>query len=279
MIKRGLLVFAILLLTLNSILAATTTCSLDTKLISQDPYPAIPGDFVKLVFQVNGIENPECGKVSIKFQESFPFTLEPGQTNPITIDSGTFERNYNSFLIAPYKVRVNENAADGETPLEVVTAHDSTNVLNNFSINIKDSRSDFEVFVKDYKPLTKMMTLEVLNIGENSIKALTIEIPKQKHIEIKGSNRNIVGDLDSNEYTTADFEVASAGGDITLNLYYTDSISVRRSLNKTITFDQTYFENRASDVKSSKTGYIILGIIVIVVVVLIYRRSKRRSNR
>lgn len=279
MIKRGLLVFAVLLLALNSIIAATTTCSLDTKLISQDPYPAIPGDYVKLVFQVSGIENPECGKVSVNFQESFPFTLEPGQTNPVTIDSGTFERNYNSFLIAPYKVLINENAADGETPLEVVTTHGSTNVLNNFSINIKDARSDFEVFVKNYNPTTKIMTLEVLNIGKNSIKALTLEIPKQKHIEVKGANRNIVGDLDSNEYSTADFEIASAGGDISLNLFYTDSISVRRALNKTITFDPTYFENRAGDKKTSNTPIIVIGLIVLAIIIIFYRRYKRKKAR
>jgi hypothetical protein len=275
--KRGVIAILAFLFAMNFILAAT--CTLTTQLINQDPYPAIPGDYVKLVFQVKGVENPECGKVTVDLKETFPFSLEPGQTNPVTITSGTFERSYNSFLILPYKIRVDENALDGDTPIEILTKREGFTFLNNFTINIDDTRSDFEVFIKDYKPLTKIMTLEILNTGKNNVRALTIEIPKQKHIEVKGANRNIVGDLDSNEYSTADFEIASAGGDIQLNLYYTDSISIRRNINKTITFDSGYFENRASDAKSSSSMYIIIGVVIIIIAIIIFRRYKRRKVR
>jgi hypothetical protein len=274
--KRILLSLILMILAINSILAATTSCNPQTTLINQDPYPAIPGDYVKLVFQVNGIQDPNCGTISINLRQNFPFTIDPTEKNPIVIESGIYERNFNSFLTAPFKVRVDENAIDGENTIEVATSNNELVSLSLFNVTVEDSRSDFEIFIKDYKTTTKIMTLEVLNTGKNNVKALTIEIPKQKHIEIKGANRNIVGDLDSNEYSTADFEVASAGGDINLNLYYTDSISVRRTLNKTITFDPEYFQNRATDAKSSKTKYLIPIVILIVIGIIVYRKFKKR---
>jgi hypothetical protein len=277
MIKRGLLGILVALLIINSVFASEL-CSLETKLINQDPYPAIPGDYVKLVFQINGVENPNCGKVDISLKEVFPFSLDPKENSTKTINSGIYERTYNSFFIVPYKVRINENAFDGETQIELVTSSSKMNILNNFSINIKDSRSDFEIFVKDYKPLTKIITFEILNTGKNNVKALTLEIPRQEHLEVKGSNRNIVGDLDSNEYSTADFE-ASGGGNIELNLYYTDSIQVRRNLSKSIIFEPTYFENRATDKKSMSGTYTIIAIIILFLAFFIYRRySKKRAR-
>ena len=83
-----------------------------------------------------------------------------------------------------------------------------------------DGRTDFEVYVGDHVIKDKSLVFEILNIGNQDIEALTVEIPKQENIVVKGANRNIVGDLDSNEYTTTDFEAIPAGGDINLILHY-----------------------------------------------------------
>jgi len=60
-----------------------------------------------------------------------------------------------------------------------------------------------------------------------------LEIPKQTNIIVKGPNRVVVGDLDSNEYTTADFEATMRDGDLTIELTYSDTINVRRTISKT----------------------------------------------
>lgn len=274
MIKRGILLFILIILVAPMILA---TCNLDVNLINQDPYPAIPGDYVDVVFQITGVDNPACGVVEFEIKEEYPFSLDPDKENPISIRAGTYERGYSSFYIAPYKIRIDSDAIDGDNPIEVGYSSTDIELLKEFNINVEDSRADFEIFVKDYKPSTNIMTLEILNIEENDVEALTIEIPKQDNIEIKGPNRNVVGDLDSNEYTTAEFEAISSGGDIKLTILYTDSINARRSLEKTINFDPSYFTGRKSDQKGVNAGTWV--VIVIVVIVLIWWWHKRKKKK
>ena len=62
-------------------------CNPDASLINQDPYPAVPGDIVKVVFQVDGTDNPECGTVTLEIIPEFPFSLEPGGRGPMSTAS------------------------------------------------------------------------------------------------------------------------------------------------------------------------------------------------
>jgi hypothetical protein len=250
-------------------------CSLDVSLINQDPYPAIPGDYVKVVFQIEGLANPECGNVNFQVKEEFPFSVDPSNINPIQIRSGTYSRKYSSFYIAPFKLRVSEDALNGDNPIEIAYTYgtSSTEILKEFNINIENSRADFEVYIKDYDYTTKTITFEILNIEDVDVQALTIEIPKQDNIQIKGANREVIGDLDSNEYTTSDFEATMKDGEIQLTLIYTDSVNVRRELNKTVIFDSSYFIERNGDKK--KTPYWLFIIIILIVVWIVWRRIKK----
>jgi len=241
-------------------------CELDVSMINQDPYPAIPGDYVKVVFQIDGIENPECGIVTFEIKENYPFSLDPNVTNKVTVNAGTYSRSYSSFYLATYKLRVNEDALEGNNPIEVVYGKTTgPEILKEFDIYIEDTKADFEVHVKDYSYITAELTFEILNIENVDVEALTIEIPKQEGIQVKGANKKVIGDLDSNEYTTADFEMVLPEGEteITLKIIYTDSINVRREITKQVTFDSSYFSGRNGTQKSSKWWIYVLVIAVV----------------
>ncbi len=254
--KEGLIIILSLIL---MPLVVASSCDLDVSIINQDPYPAIPGDYVKVVFQIDGVENPECGIVTFELKENYPFSLDPGVTNRITINAGTYSRSYSSFYLATYNLRVNGDALEGNNPIEVVySSTNSGELLNEFDIYIEDTRADFEVHIEDYDYSTKILTFEILNTAEVDIEALTIEIPKQENIIIKGANKKVIGDLDSNEYTTADFEAVPNDGEIELKIIYTDSINVRRELTKKVIFDSSYFTGRNGNKRSVPWFWIIL---------------------
>jgi len=278
--KRGLMVMILTIVFLMPLVSAEL-CSLDATILTQDPYPAIPGEYVDVVFQITGIENTDCGQVTFELKEKYPITLDPGIVNPVIIQSGVYERNFNSFLTVPYNVRIDDDALDGDNPIEVVIT--SSNVgqqLKEFNLNIEDSRVDFEIFVKDYDFVTNIMTFEILNIGESDIEALTVQIPHQDSIDIKGPNRNVIGDLDSNEYTTAEFEATSDGGDIEVEIIYTDSINVRRSTKKIVSYDPEYFEGRKADSNGVGIGTYIFWIAVIGGIgYWLYRRAKKKKHK
>ncbi len=277
--KEMILSIAGILLLLNFVFASQ--CLLEPQLINQDPYPAVPGDYVELVFQVSGVQNPECGEVSVSLVDKYPIKLDPNQIVTKTVAAGTFTKDYSSFLMVPYKVRIDEDALDGGNPIELSYSSDyqgkTSTYSKNFTLNVENVKADFEIFVKDYDATTKTLTFEVLNIAESDVQALTIELPKQDSINVKGSNRNIVGDLDSNEYTTADFEATPLSDKIRLTVYYTDSNGVRRTIEKEVEFDSSYFENRNGDTKQSNTGtYVVLIIVLGLVAYYFYRRHKRK---
>jgi len=266
-------------------LVSATQCQLSLSMINQDPYPAVQGDYVKLVFQLEGIENPQCGTIIVELLEKYPISFDPEESPRVIVQSGTFTKDYSSYLTVPYKVRVDNDALDGDNPLEVSYSYDegagsSSTQTKQFNLNIKDVRADFEIHVKNYNLATNTIEFEILNIGENDIEALTVEIPEQENVDIRGSNKNIVGDLDSNDYTTADFEAVAQDGEITLNLFYTDLIGVRRQTQETVSFTKSPFEKQASNQSGSSAGtYIFILIIVGAIAYYIYRRIKKKKQQ
>lgn len=258
------------------------TCDLKVSMINQDPYPAIPGDYVKMVFQVNGVSNSECGQIRFELLEKYPLSFDPGMNAEKVINSGVYAKDFSSYFLASYKVRVDEDAVDGENPIEVKykPSKNEAYETKQFDLNVEDSRADFEVFIKSYDQKTKEITFEILNIAESDVEALTVEVPKQDNIVIKGSKTNIVGDLDSNEFTTADFEAIPSKGDIIVKISYSDVNNFRRSLEKTVSFEPEYFENRASDKKQTPKSAYIIGIIVVIIIVwYIRKRIKKKRHQ
>ena len=278
--KKSVLIY-LLIMFFSFTFVSSEACKLDISLINQDPYPAIPGDYVKVVFQVNGVSNPECGQVEFELLEKYPISFDPTDEPKIIFQSGIYKKDYSSFLTVPYKVRVDENALNGDNPIEVQYRKGSNLVYETqqFMLNIEDPRVDFEVHVKDYDYTTNTITFEILNIGKNDVEAITLEIPKQNNIIVKGSNRNIIGDLDSNEYTTAEFEATPINGVIKLNIIYTDNINVRRIVESEVLFDSSYFQGRKADEKTNSYNiYYLIGAVILILIFFAYRNRKNKRD-
>ena len=263
-----------------SMAAAAQTCNIVPILLNQDPYPATQGEYVKLVFQLQGMENTDCGKVTFELQNKYPLIFDPNSTTRYEIDSGTFKTDYNSSPILSYKVRVDKDAVDGDNPIQVQYSFrdGQVDLLKQFNLNIGNSQADFEVFVKDYNYATKALTLEVLNYGKSKVQAILVEIPKQENINLTGSNKNLAGDLDTNEYTSVDFTGSPIDGQMKVLISYTDVAGIRRSMAKQVSFDSSYFLNT----KPSSGGFswttLIIIVIVLAIIYYFYRRSKKKRS-
>ena len=89
------IIFALFLISIIS----AETCNLEVSLLNQDPYPAIPGEYVEVVFQIEGIANAECGTVYFELLENYPIQFDPNTNGRVTIESGTYKKDFSSFLI------------------------------------------------------------------------------------------------------------------------------------------------------------------------------------
>jgi hypothetical protein len=262
---------------------SSLSCNLNAKLINQDPYPAIPGEYVDLVFQLNGVSNPECGNTYFELIEEYPINLDPGVGSSIEIISGTYSQDFSSHLLAPFKVRVDKDALDGENEISVrfaanyVSTSENFFTIEKFNLTVEDSRTDFEINIKDYSYLDKTIIFEILNIGKYDVEALTVDIIQQENILIKGSNRNIVGSLDSNEDTTFNFEAIPKEGSIILDISYNDKNNFRRTLQKTVFFDPTYFTDRAGEESGRSIWSYLFYLSIILVIYYFWKKRKAKK--
>jgi hypothetical protein len=281
--KKGMIFFMAFAVFL-SIGLVSAVCKLTPQLINQDPYPAIPGDYVKLVFQVTGIENLDCNQITFELLPDYPISFDAGVSSKTVIQGGTYTSNYNSYVMVPYTARVDSGALDGNSSITFrYSTGPSESVDTKFNLNIQDVKSDFDVFVKNYDFNTHIITLQVLNVGKKDVDALTVELNSQQpNTTIKGSNVNIIGSLSSNDYTTTDFEVSPSSGNINMIIYYNDITGVRRSVTKTVFFDPNAFKDRKSSAGSSGSP---VGIIILVLIILgiagyiIYRKRKKSRKK
>lgn len=288
--KKSLVIFSLLVLSFGLLgFVSAATCDLKASLVNQDPYPAVQGDYVKLLFQLDGVAETGCGVIEFSLLEKYPIIFDDGAENTFTVNSGTFTKDHPSFLMIPYKVRVDANALDGANPVEVSFASNTgtpqtVSYLEQFDVEVKDVRVPFEVLVKDFDVTTNIMTLEVLNVGDADVQALTLEIPHDENLdvlEIKGANTNILGDIDSNEYTTSDFEVSpKSAGELLLNIKYTDETGTRRSTTEQVYFDSKNFNGKKADQKKTPIGTIIFVIVVLIVIgYFFYRRHQKKKKK
>jgi hypothetical protein len=264
---KSSVILALLLFSLVGVVSAETACDLDVALLNQDPYPAVPGDYVKLVFQIEGLDSPDCDDITFDLLSDYPIEFNPGEDGLRTFKKVDYVKDYETNLLIPYEVRIHKDALDGANPIEVrVQSKNDAPLTETFEIEVDDVRAEFEIYVKDYSYSSNEITLEILNIESSDIEALTVEIPKQDNIQIKGANRVVVGDLDSNEYTTADFEASPSDGEFKINLIYSDTINTRRTVEKTVRFDSSYFTDRKADQKTtSTTTYIFCAAVVLLI--------------
>lgn len=273
--KNILIIISIFIFSIASINA----CNLGINLINQDPYPAIPGGNVKILFQVTGVENSECREISFQINEKFPFEVDPGTTNKRTIQGGIFARDYSNFWIVPYNLRIDDYALGKTTKLEIKISNSKTNskIIKEFDIEIKDVETDFEIYVRDYSRTKETITFEIINIGKSDVDALSIEIPTQENIRVKGTNRNTLGILDSNEYTTTTFNGIAESGKIKLKIRYNDEVGIRRIKEKEIEFDSSPFLNNNGK-KSNWASILITLIIISGIVYFIYKKYKLKKK-
>lgn len=90
--------------------------------------------------------------------------------------------------------------------------------------------TDFEL---SYQESGSSFLLSVSNIGVNPAKAVSVEIPSQNSFSVSGSSTQVIGNLNSGDYTSANFQVSQTGrSDMAIKILYTDAAGVRRSIEK-----------------------------------------------
>lgn len=245
--RKGLIFITLFLVTLlflvNNVAAQSSTCNLDVTLVNQDPYPAIPGDYVEVLFQINGVQNPDCEGSNFEISLEYPFSIDPNDSTKKTLEGSTYYRDRKTDWIIPYDIRIDKNAVEKTYQIEAKygpgSFSEGSYFSKKFNLTVEDIRTDFDLVIQESSGTD--VSIAIANIGKNTANSLIIRIPEQENYGVSGTNGQMVGNLDSGDYTIVSFTLAQIGrgsdsSTLQVQLDYTDSIGERRSIIKNVDF-------------------------------------------
>ena len=251
--------FLIFLLNLSLTTADTASCTPEIKIINQDPNPVTAGSYVKVVFELSHLA--ECiNGLEVKLNSEYPFSLDPGYESIQSIEKSFYIRDYSSVWDVPYKVRVDDSALTGDYNLELLY-HSGTNIDFNslysfsigryFNITISNSQTNFDAVIQEVSGSD--VSIAIANIGKYTANSVVVRIPEQESFRASGIDGQMVGNLESGDYTIVGFSISPKGAvsrnisrtnftanpqtlsnKLKFDIYYTDNIGERRVVNMTL---------------------------------------------
>lgn len=282
--KREMLSISLAMIFIVSLsLVSASGCNIVTKLINQDPYPAVPGDYVRVVFELSGVDNIDCRGSTFEVVPEYPFSSDPDQNLSTSINSVSFFSTYKTTIQLPYKFRVDSDALDGDANLKTKLAvgiDTSKYAFDNFAVNVKNPEVKFDLILNDYSFTTGNLVLGLINVGKSDSSATVVEIPAQDGIVIKGASKKVIGSLASNDDTTVSFNGVPKDGTIKVNIAYNDNTNTRRTIEKDLVFSSKAF---ASTQQSSSNGpyfypFLITWLVLIFYWIYGFYKKRQRKN-
>ncbi|MFA5061382.1 MAG: hypothetical protein WC494_03660 [Candidatus Pacearchaeota archaeon] len=198
--------------------------------LKYEPYPVNPGEYFKLWIKINLGSSSRDAKFELL--PEFPFSLDSNEKALRSFGSGSGE------VVVEYKIRVDKNAVEGENELKFKYASDGKSenwITGSFDIQIENVQTDFDLIIQESSGTD--YSIAIANIGKNTANSLIVRIPEQESYKISGTNGQMVGNLESGDYTLVSFSISPIGRNtesLKVQLDYTDSIGERRSLIKEV---------------------------------------------
>jgi hypothetical protein len=280
----------------NSNTVITGASYLKAILVSQDPSLADPGAYVNVLFQIENLGTDNANNVTVELIPEYPFSLNPGvsainQIGTINGLAGNSAITGSSAFQVKYKLRIDDNAVNGdnEIKLKYSEGDGSTYKIATFNISVTKPRTDFDVVAQD------STTLAIANIGANTASSVIVRIPDQPNFRVNGTSATIIGNLNAGDYTLATFQLfqirtsntSSGPSNLTVEISYTDTLGIRRTLDKYVPFGFTSgfsgnitgrLTQRGTQTISNGMLYIAIGAVGIVIVVVVLKLRSRKKK-
>lgn len=279
-----ILVTIAVLFTLQICLASALTITN----VKSNPEFVKPGDKIILDLQIkNNLEN-DVTDVTISLDLSkVPFAPYQDSSERNINEIAEDKEKYLSFdLIA------DSNAESGtyKIPVQIsYTINDIEKTGSGLVSLLIDAEPKLEINLENnvlLKGKNNQLNIKIINSGLGNAKFLNIKINDVSGLKVLTSNSVYLGNLDSDDFDTADFTIFISENAGLINLPVTLTYTDAR--NNQVTEDlslllKTYTLKEAKElglIKTSNTGTMIFGIIILIVLFLVYRwiRKKLRTK-
>jgi hypothetical protein len=227
-------------------------CTPIVTLVNQDPYPATPGDYVKLVFQVSDIDRASCSGIKFKLNTDYPFSLDSTDNGTRVLQNDAFTPEDKTFWLVPFRVRVDKNALERENEIWVQygsSIMDANHYFKKkFNVTTEDTRTNFEGVIQS--TTGSDMTIAIANTGKNVANSMIVRVPEQNDFTATGIDGQMVGNVNAGDYTTVSFQVTQKQGNfVRRNMTSTQiPVSNKKTLQLLISYTDTIGERRNSTI-------------------------------
>ncbi|MDD5133504.1 MAG: hypothetical protein PHD81_04720 [Candidatus Nanoarchaeia archaeon] len=291
-----------------------SSCNPTIKLVNQDPNPAVPNEYVTLTFETSSMVG--CNGYSVMLNPNYPFSLDPNE-NPIQTITGSLysKENYKAIWTIPYKVKVAGDALDGEYKIKLFyypktsLAPEYFTIGDEFNVTIEDVQTEFDAVLQE--STGSEVSIAIANVGKYTANSVIVRVPEQDSFSVSGTNGQMVGNLESGDYTLVAFTIQKKGGPVVENsktmkvnesanfksfsnklkfdIYYTDNIGERRIVMMEIPLSMTNSSmlgmtgNFAAGRQAKSSGiswykWIII-LVILIIVYFLYRKYPEKTKK
>ena len=269
----------------------TDIAYLQTSFVNQNPSYADPGGYVDLLFKVENRGTKKAQNSTLEILPQYPFSLDPGVSavNSLGVINGL-------------------QSGDNEVKLKYSEGDGTAYKVATFNVSISNPRTDFDVIFQgssttststgtstSSETSTSSTTLAIANIGANTAQSVIVRIPQQVYFMVIGTSASIIGNLNGGDYTPVNFQIiptdnsntsTSREKNLTVEISYTDTLGIRRTIQKSIPLNlgtavgtAGRFTQRSQQSSLSNSvlyiGIGVAGIVVIIVIIKIRTRKKK----
>lgn len=211
-----------------------------------NPYPVVPGEYFDFYVAVQYIGNSGASGISFQLDPQFPFSLDPsdnGVRNFGTINSPS--------LVLHYKVRVDPDAVAGTNTINLDYNVGTIEYTQSFNIDVENPKTNFDAVIQSVSG--NSVSIAIANTGENVANAVIVKIPDQNDFMAVGTNGQMVGNLNSGDYTVVSFTLSPKRNTTTISQQplnsqpsanFQDYQSSPKTLNFEIDYTDTVGERR-----------------------------------
>lgn len=264
--------------------------------VSTSPNEVAPGETSRVSITLKNNDNFDIEEVSTSLDfTNIPFAphnsgsdyliseILSGKSKSAEFDVVALNNAASGIYKIPVKIEYRESGQADETPNKIKTS------LISIMINSKpilDVSSEDGVLLKNQK---NKVSLKIINKGLSDAKFLEINIQGNSYVTIISQSKVYIGDVDSNDFQTADFDIffkTNAPNSITLpativykdisNKEYTETMEVKL---------KAYSNEQAVQlglIQKSYTWLIVLVVIIAIIIFFIVRvilKRRKQNNR
>jgi hypothetical protein len=280
----------ILILLVAVLLAQTYLASaLTITSVTSSPHDIQPGEKFSLDLKVENNLNQDIENVVVSLDLSKTIFAPYQSSNEVRIEGisqdddekASFDLIASSDAVSgtytiPVKITYDLDNGTAVTPEEFIV---SATISANPNIGVS---SENNILIKG---TSGKLTIKIINSGLGGSKFLSISVQQVSGIKITSPNNVYIGNIDSNDFDTADFNIfidsnAPSSMSVPVKITYLDASNNQVKEDKTISIN-TYTQKEAISlglITKNNTFLIIISVVAILVIFLIYKRIRKRNR-